>query len=59
MHTNNILLAAACVLSGNSFEKLKQLFKFLGLVTITNRTFLQVNFNERANLHVYTCIYRM
>ena len=39
IHTNNILLAAACVLSGNSFEKLKQLFKFLGLVTITNRTF--------------------
>lgn len=39
IHTNNILIAAACILSGNSFEKLKQMCKFMGLVTITNRTF--------------------
>ena len=31
VHGSNLLLAAACLLSGNSFTKLKRMFKFMGL----------------------------
>lgn len=39
VHANNLLLAASCLLSGNSFSKIERMFNFMGLQCISEQMY--------------------